>query len=79
MTPVRGLVLAREGGTFRVATADGEVAAVLRGKAKRDRYDRVVEPYGFIILIVLMMSGVLSYIISPITNWVIDTLFRLVR
>ena len=30
MTPVRGLVLAREGGTFRVATADGEVAAVLR-------------------------------------------------
>jgi ribosome biogenesis GTPase len=42
VTPVSGLVLAREGGTFRVATADGEVAAVLRGKAKRDRYDRVV-------------------------------------
>jgi len=37
-----GLVLAREGGTFRVATESGEVAAVLRGKAKRDRYDRVV-------------------------------------
>jgi ribosome biogenesis GTPase / thiamine phosphate phosphatase len=37
-----GLVLEREGGTFRVATENGEVAAVLRGKAKRDRYDRVV-------------------------------------
>src|SRR5688500_20135037 len=42
VTSISGLVLAREGGTFRVATADGEVAAVLRGKAKRDRYDRVV-------------------------------------
>jgi ribosome biogenesis GTPase len=37
-----GLVLAREGGKFRVATAAGEVVAVLRGKAKRDRHDRVV-------------------------------------
>lgn len=42
VTPASGLVLAREGGTFRVATAEGEVAAVLRGKAKRDRYERVV-------------------------------------
>ena len=30
--PTSGLVLAREGGTFRVATAEGEVAAVLRTK-----------------------------------------------
>jgi ribosome biogenesis GTPase len=37
-----GLVLAREGGSFRIATAQGEVAAVLRGKARRDAYDRVV-------------------------------------
>lgn len=38
----RGLVLEREGGTFRIATDGGEVMAVLRGKAKRSRYDRVV-------------------------------------
>ncbi len=38
----KGLVLEREGGTFRVATEGGEVTAVLRGKAKRSRYDRVV-------------------------------------
>jgi ribosome biogenesis GTPase / thiamine phosphate phosphatase len=37
-----GLVLEREGGTFRVSTEAGEVMAVLRGKAKRSRYDRVV-------------------------------------
>ena len=38
----KGLVLEREGGTFRVAIEGGEVTAVLRGKAKRSRYDRVV-------------------------------------
>lgn len=37
-----GLVLAREGGQFRVATEAGDVVAVLRGKARRDRYDRIV-------------------------------------
>jgi ribosome biogenesis GTPase len=37
-----GLVLAREGGQFRIATDAGEVVAVLRGKARRDAYDRVV-------------------------------------
>ena len=44
MSPERrtGLVLAREGGRFRVATEGGEVVAVLRGKARRDAHDRVV-------------------------------------
>jgi ribosome biogenesis GTPase len=37
-----GLVLAREGGQFRVATERGEVVAVIRGKARRDRHDRIV-------------------------------------
>jgi len=37
-----GLVLAREGGQFRIATQSGEVTAVLRGKARRDVTDRVV-------------------------------------
>jgi Zn-dependent protease len=43
-----------------------------------DRYDRVMAPYGYMILLLLMFTGVLSFIISPITDWVIDTLFRLV-
>jgi ribosome biogenesis GTPase len=38
----RGLVLARQGATFRVATPGGEVTAVLRGKVKRTDADRVV-------------------------------------
>ncbi len=33
---VKGTVLAREGASYRVATADGEVRAVLRGRVKRD-------------------------------------------
>ncbi len=40
--PRRGLVLARSGSTYRVATATGEVDAVLRGKVKREDVDRVV-------------------------------------
>src|SRR6478609_6737260 len=35
MTPLSGVVLERDGGQFRVATAEGEVRAILRGKAKR--------------------------------------------
>jgi ribosome biogenesis GTPase len=37
-----GLVLAREGGQFRVSTERGDVVAVIRGKARRDRHDRIV-------------------------------------
>ncbi len=37
-----GVVLAREGSRFRVATPAGEVTAVLRGKAKREDRDQVV-------------------------------------
>ncbi|MEO8293968.1 MAG: ribosome small subunit-dependent GTPase A [Gemmatimonadota bacterium] len=36
MVTVKGTVLAREGASYRVATADGEVRAVLRGRVKRD-------------------------------------------
>jgi Zn-dependent protease len=42
-----------------------------------DRYDRVVEPYGYLILLLLMMTGILSLVISPITTWVFWTLVRL--
>lgn len=37
-----GTVLEREGATYRVATAEGTVEAVLRGKAKQDGQPRVV-------------------------------------
>jgi len=40
--PRHGLVLAREGSTYRCATGTGEVTAVLRGAAKRSDRDRVV-------------------------------------
>lgn len=36
MRTLLGTVLERDGSVYRVATADGEVRAVLRGKAKRD-------------------------------------------
>lgn len=36
MTEVAGTVLERDGAAYRVATADGEVRAVLSGKTKRD-------------------------------------------
>lgn len=36
MTPVTGLVLAREGPQFRIQTAGGPITAVLRGRVKRD-------------------------------------------
>jgi Zn-dependent protease len=42
-----------------------------------DRYDRVMAPYGYMILLILMMTGLLGYVISPITNWVIWTLFSM--
>ena len=42
MSQRTGLVLAREGSRFQIATDAGETTAVLRGKARRDQYDRVV-------------------------------------
>ena len=40
--PRTGLVLARSGSTYHVATQNGVVMAVLRGKAKQEDRDRVV-------------------------------------
>ena len=42
MTVVRGTVLERTGGTYRVRTEAGEVEAVLRGKLKRPDDDKIV-------------------------------------
>ena len=43
-----------------------------------DQYDRVMGPYGYLILLVLMVSGVLGFIIGPITSWVVMFLYRLI-
>jgi Zn-dependent protease len=42
-----------------------------------DRYDRVMEPYGYVILLVLFATGILGYVLQPITSWLITFLFRL--
>ena len=42
MTALGGVVLERDGAQYRVLTPDGEVRAILRGKAKRDQPQVVV-------------------------------------
>jgi Zn-dependent protease len=42
-----------------------------------DRYDRVMGPYGFMILMLLLISGVLGYVLWPIRNFILDLLSRL--
>ena len=44
-----------------------------------DKYDRVMGPYGFVILMLLLMTGALSYVLAPIRNLILDVLFGLVR
>jgi Zn-dependent protease len=44
-----------------------------------DRYDRVMEPYGFVILLLLVMTGVTSYILTPVLEWIIFFLNRMTR
>ena len=40
-----------------------------------DIYDRIIQPYGFLILIALLMSGVLGKILYPILNFVFGLLY----
>ncbi len=44
-----------------------------------DEYDRIVGPYGFMILMLLMMSGLLGRILGPLQGAVLDVLRWLVR
>ena len=44
-----------------------------------DRYDRVMEPYGFVILLVLVATGLFRYVLAPIMEWVVRTLVFLTR
>ena len=44
-----------------------------------ERYDRVVGPYGFLILMLLLMSGAFSYIAGPIQQLVFDVIQGLLQ
>ena len=44
-----------------------------------DSYDRVMEPYGYVILLVLFATGLLWQVLGPVTTWVVHTLFRLAQ
>ncbi|HXB54403.1 MAG TPA: site-2 protease family protein [Vicinamibacteria bacterium] len=41
------------------------------------RYDRVVEPYGMWILLILFMTGLLGRVVQPLVSLLTDFLFRL--
>ncbi len=42
-----------------------------------DRYDQVMGPYGYLILLLLLISGMLGAVLSPVTQWVLRFLYRL--
>ena len=44
-----------------------------------DRYDQVMGPYGYLILLLLMVSGAIGWLLSPIMNWVIVLLYRMAQ
>jgi Zn-dependent protease len=43
-----------------------------------DKYDRVMGPYGFVILMLLLMSGALGYVLAPIQTLILHALFGLI-
>lgn len=44
-----------------------------------DRYDRVMGPYGFILLLVLVATGVFGFVLRPVMGWVVALLVSLTR
>jgi Zn-dependent protease len=44
-----------------------------------DRYDRVMGPYGFVLLLVLVATGLFGYVLTPILEWVVALLESLTR
>src|SRR5260370_9633187 len=42
-----------------------------------ERYDRVMEPYGQFILLALFVTGILSWVVSPVIVAILHFLFRL--
>jgi Zn-dependent protease len=54
-----------------------KVASFGLGGELGDKYDRVMGPWGFVILMLLLMSGALSYVLGPIQNLILHALFGL--
>jgi Zn-dependent protease len=44
-----------------------------------DRYDRVMGPYGFLILFLLVATGVFGHVLGPIMQWVVGLLVSMTR
>jgi Zn-dependent protease len=44
-----------------------------------DRYDRLMEPYGYLILLLLVMSGLVGRVLAPIQYWILTLLYGLMR
>jgi Zn-dependent protease len=42
-----------------------------------DRYDRVMGPYGFLLLLVLVATGLFGYVLAPVMEWVVRMLVSL--
>ena len=42
-----------------------------------DRYDRIMGPYGFVILFALLVTGLLGLFMNPIRNWLLFLFYRL--
>jgi Zn-dependent protease len=44
-----------------------------------EKYDRIMAPYGFLILIVLLVSGAFGYIVYPVQRLILGMLYSLVQ
>lgn len=55
-----------------------KVASSLLPREMANAYDRVMEPFGYIILMILLISGLLWYVIGPVIGLIQDLLLGLV-
>jgi Zn-dependent protease len=44
-----------------------------------ERYDRIVGPYGFLILMLLLISGAFGYVVYPVQRFIVGLLFGLLQ
>ena len=44
-----------------------------------EQYDRIVGPYGFMILMLLLISGAFGYVVYPVQRFIVGLLFDLLQ
>jgi len=44
-----------------------------------EKYDRIVGPYGFMILMLLLISGAFGYVVYPVQRFIVGLLFNLLQ